>query len=216
MKRQNILAHRGLWTFKEEQNSLDALRSALDSGFGIETDLRDHNGYLVVSHDFPSVDDAILRFDDLLQTVNQYECAKMALNVKADGLLTLLSPHLSASPKPFENAFFFDMSVPDMLPYIDSALDCFARNSEYEKPIFTAVQIEGYWIDDFKGRFDQVTAAESLLAQNFSVAIVSSELHGRNPQKLWEKIKTSGVYKDDRFHICTDLPFDFEKFVKEI
>lgn len=36
-----ILAHRGFWREKKEQNSLASLAKAFEMGFGIETDLRD-------------------------------------------------------------------------------------------------------------------------------------------------------------------------------
>ena len=39
-----ILAHRGFWREKKEQNSLASLAKAFEMGFGIETDLRDGGG----------------------------------------------------------------------------------------------------------------------------------------------------------------------------
>ena len=53
MDRCNILAHRGVWGSKEEQNSRSAIKHALAGGFGIETDIRDHDGQVVLSHDVP-------------------------------------------------------------------------------------------------------------------------------------------------------------------
>jgi hypothetical protein len=41
-----ILAHRGWWTSREHQNSLDALTRALTAGFGVEADIRDCAGRL--------------------------------------------------------------------------------------------------------------------------------------------------------------------------
>lgn len=54
MSKIEILAHRGWWTSREDQNSLDALTRALTAGFGVETDIRDCAGRLVVSHDMPT------------------------------------------------------------------------------------------------------------------------------------------------------------------
>ena len=48
-----ILAHRGYWKKPEEKNSKTAFLRALEFGFGIETDLRDSGGQVVVSHDMP-------------------------------------------------------------------------------------------------------------------------------------------------------------------
>ncbi|EEU7820833.1 hypothetical protein ACPX04_001201 [Campylobacter upsaliensis] len=46
-----ILAHRGFWREKNEQNTLASLAKAFEMGFGIETDLRDGGGNLLLSHD---------------------------------------------------------------------------------------------------------------------------------------------------------------------
>ena len=48
-----ILAHRGIWSDSKSANHPEALTRALEMGFGIETDLRDRNCELVVSHDPP-------------------------------------------------------------------------------------------------------------------------------------------------------------------
>ena len=48
----NIIAHRGLWSEDVNfQNTKLAFQNALKNGFGIETDIRDSNGELVISHD---------------------------------------------------------------------------------------------------------------------------------------------------------------------
>lgn len=49
-----ILAHRGYWLYKEEENTLDAFQRAYENGFGIETDVRDYNEQLVISHNIPA------------------------------------------------------------------------------------------------------------------------------------------------------------------
>ncbi|HEC1569936.1 TPA: hypothetical protein R1X71_000931 [Campylobacter upsaliensis] len=41
-----ILAHRGFWREKNEQNTLASLAKAFEMGFGIETDLRDGGGVI--------------------------------------------------------------------------------------------------------------------------------------------------------------------------
>ena len=63
-----ILAHRGFWTEPAEKNSREALERAFREGFGIETDIRDRNGALVVSHD-PPVGDGLMSFDELLPVI---------------------------------------------------------------------------------------------------------------------------------------------------
>lgn len=46
----DILAHRGLWHVVEQKNTLSSLTDAVSKGFGIETDIRDYQERLVISH----------------------------------------------------------------------------------------------------------------------------------------------------------------------
>ena len=85
----NILAHRGLWNVISEKNSFKSLRLSLDKNFGLETDLRDFAGSLVVSHDPVINGDNILLFEDLLKIYNESKSkATLALNIKADGIIS--------------------------------------------------------------------------------------------------------------------------------
>jgi glycerophosphoryl diester phosphodiesterase len=64
--RSRILAHRGYWLEPGEKNSLSAFRRAFEGGFGIETDIRDLDGELVVSHDPPTRRNAPMGMEDSL------------------------------------------------------------------------------------------------------------------------------------------------------
>ena len=94
MLRANILAHRGLWELPLEANSLESIDRALKGGFGIETDIRDLDGKLVISHDPPSAGDAF----DLKTLLELYRKSKassrVALNIKSDGLCPLIQQKL--------------------------------------------------------------------------------------------------------------------------
>jgi len=85
------LAHRGAWSNRVDQNSFAALCDALDKGFGLETDIRDLNGKLVISHDLPTAGLA-MPLEQLLEYYSQ-GCftSSLALNIKADGLQDSLS-----------------------------------------------------------------------------------------------------------------------------
>jgi glycerophosphoryl diester phosphodiesterase len=61
--KMRIIAHRGFWKMKSEQNTMAAFQRAIENGFGIETDFRYHAGNLVISHDLPR--DKVLTADDL-------------------------------------------------------------------------------------------------------------------------------------------------------
>src|ERR1700761_4609203 len=108
------LAHRGLWTLPAERNSLAAIRDAFASGWGVETDVRDIDGTLVVSHDPPGL--GTLPFAAVVDAYREYGCpGALAVNVKADGLPAMLADALRDVDR--DRWFAFDMSVPDMRQY---------------------------------------------------------------------------------------------------
>ncbi|UVV76362.1 hypothetical protein NXW84_21120 [Bacteroides fragilis] len=47
-----IIAHRGFWNKESEKNTLTAIKRAIDNGYGFETDYRDNNGTIVISHQY--------------------------------------------------------------------------------------------------------------------------------------------------------------------
>jgi glycerophosphoryl diester phosphodiesterase len=87
-----IIAHRGYWKIKSEQNTLGAFKRAFDMGFGIETDFRDLCGQLVISHDLPSNHNYIdaQQFLDLYSEFRRKDLT-LAINIKSDGLHKLIA-----------------------------------------------------------------------------------------------------------------------------
>ena len=141
-----IIAHRGFWLKTEEKNTLVAFHRALENGFGIETDIRDFNGDLVVSHDIPNT--SCQPLPDLFDLYNKaHGKYPLALNIKADGLSLLLKKQLSIFN--IANYFVFDMSVPETLAYIRLGLAVFTRQSEYELTPSLYQKSEGLWLDEF-------------------------------------------------------------------
>ena len=63
-----ILAHRGYWLKEEEKNTEIAFERAFDNGFGVETDLRDLKGEIVISHNMPCGNE--MAFEELLQILD--------------------------------------------------------------------------------------------------------------------------------------------------
>ena len=213
MKRSNILAHRGYWDKVEKQNSFGALKRALDAGFGIETDFRDCNGVIVVSHDPPEGDFLEARaFFELYVELNTF--GRIALNIKADGLQKSLLAMLCESGLPLKNCYAFDMSVPDTLGYIASDIPTYTRLSEYEKsPPFLNCST-GVWVDSFTGTVAQVAEAQRIIAAGNRACIVSPELHHRYHYTLWDEIMAAGLHENPLFELCTDFPqaaYDFFK-----
>lgn len=214
MKIKNILAHRGCWSSTVRQNSRAAIYSALSNGFGLETDIRDFDGEIVISHDPPKSKFDLSCFDlfQMMQT-NRFD-GRIALNVKSDGLQNMLKYQLSQFNDISGHLFVFDMSVPDMLQYKNAGLQFYSRTSDIEPFIALQDSAFGVWVDNFYGEFDQIKIAKSIIDRGLRVSLVSPELHGREHLGLWRDIKNSGLYLHSSFEICTDFPFEaLEYFV---
>lgn len=105
-----VICHRGWWKTKEEQNTLPAFACAFDRGWGVELDVRDCGGELVVSHD-PPVGGRLIRFEQVLDLLWDRPNV-LAVNVKSCGLAPWFAK--LAAPK---NWFFFDVAFYDSLEY---------------------------------------------------------------------------------------------------
>lgn len=211
MEKYRILAHRGWWLTAKEKNSLIALNRAIEHGFGIETDFRDYNGKLVISHD--PVGWGNEQFVDVKDWLNQLpiEYGYIGVNVKSDGLSSLISDLFEQYN--IQRFFVFDMSVPETIRYASVKVPYFVRQSEMEKePIVEPIGLSianGIWLDSFTDdNWYDTELVTNWLDKGFYVSLVSPELHGREHQNIWKKILHSGVYKHPRFMICTDLPMD--------
>lgn len=209
MKRSSILAHRGWWDTPSAKNSAQALERALTAGFGIETDFRDLDGTVVVSHD-PPLTHQNLRTAQwfahlVLRTGNT---GRLALNIKADGLQRSLLETFEAAGVPLAQVFAFDMSVPDTLGYLSAAMPVYARMSEYEDPPTFMDRAQGVWIDNFTGTFPQIAKAQAIMDQGLRAALVSPELHGRDYRPLWDDIFKTRLHENPLFELCTDFPQD--------
>jgi len=213
--RGKILAHRGLWFDPSQANHPESLTRALELGFGIETDLRDRNCEVVISHDPPN--ESAYAFEPLLFKWRNDGILKgrtLALNVKSDGLLEILDGvKLTLGQSPH---FFFDMSFPQQIAFARAGVSLSARLSEFE---FTNPQFwknfqipERYWLDGFNSDWwlnDPVVDAICLSSQ---VAVVSPEIHGRDPGAVWDWFAQM-IEKGCDMLICTDQPEEVLKFI---
>jgi glycerophosphoryl diester phosphodiesterase len=206
-----ILAHRGWWLKPGEKNSVDALIRAVEGGFGVETDLRDHRGRLVIAHDPPT--DASPPFRPLLDRIAA--CAghqpTLALNIKADGLQSLVTATLNGDPD--WPGWVFDMSVPETVHYLQGPIAVFVRQSEYEpEPVFYD-RADGVWLDAFGSNWYDAQLIRFHLACGKKVALVSPELHGRPHRPLWTLIRElEGRDGWGNLYLCTDRPQEARRF----
>ena len=210
LSKENLLAHRGLWHDKEEKNSMNALHKALISGFGVETDLRDSNGNIVLSHDIPKNDSSILDLRWLFDFYVNNNCrGYLALNIKADGLGVEIKKLIDIYQ--ISNYFIFDMSVPDLISNKDLNLNQFCRSSELEDAEKLLPFSKGVWIDKFDGLSYRIEKLRKTIEAFPSAAIVSPELHGLSIKQSkidWQTIKqicaTNEIIKP--IFLCTDFP----------
>lgn len=199
-----IISHRGYWKSPSDKNTSVAFKLSFSLGFGTETDLRDQNSRIVISHDMPIFDAMPLEiFFDIYK--NFPGSLPLALNIKADGLQTELMKLINAYE--IENYFVFDMSVPDGLLYIQKKFQTYTRQSEYEKdPPFYELA-KGVWIDEFHNHWIKNDEITKHINNGKSVSIVSPELHNRPYLEVWQQYKClEEEIGKDKFMICTDFP----------
>lgn len=197
-----IISHRGFWKSDSEKNTLIAFKRSFDHGFGIETDLRDFNGNIVVSHDIPGP--TSLSIDNFFKLYSKYKDLILALNIKSDGLQDLLNEKLIEYG--ISNYFVFDMSVPDLINYSNKNITFFTRVSEFEKDLPMFEKSNGIWLDSFNENWFSAKKIKEFIDMNKKVAIVSSELHGRSKTKLWSILKKSKLNMSEKLILCTDYP----------
>jgi hypothetical protein len=198
-----IIAHRGLWSTRDEQNTLESFKMALDQGYGVELDVRDYAGKVVVCHDTVSHDDT-LDFETVVDLFSRYD-TMLSINIKCDGLVPKIEESLQSLKK--ERYFCFDMSIPETIKYLEREIPIFLRLSEYEPQTSLHRNSQGIWLDAFKSEWwiDE----KSLFNGEKQICIVSPELHGRDASKAWGILKEGELGGD--VLLCTDLP----KFAKD-
>lgn len=209
-----ILAHRGYWNAAIRKNSPLALRTAIEKGYGFESDVRDYMGRMVISHDI--ADASCQDAEEVLRWLAEYgdrHC--FAINVKADGLKSLLQDCIGKYK--ISNYFLFDMSVPQMVEFAETRLRFFTRQSEYETTPVLYGQAAGVWVDGFHGH-EWIT--EPLVRGHISsgkeVCIVSPDLHGNADYRdFWKRLVNYDM-DFSKVLLCTDYPDEAKTFFKNI
>ena len=128
----------------------------------------------------------------------------LALNIKADGLESLLTAALRKYR--VEDYFVFDMSVPDMVGYAAGGVRFFMRHSDLEPQPALYEHADGVWLDAFYSDWIDENTVARHREHGKRVCLVSPELHGRDHLPFWTKLRSmSGVASSDLL-ICTDHP----------
>lgn len=241
MRSENIriIDHRGEWCTSSNQaentvlqNSKVSFLRSFQKGRGVEFDVRDYNGDLVISHDVPK--DKGLTLDMFFQLYVSFKSKAgiLAINIKADGLQEQIKKALELYD--IGNYFLFDMSVPDTIKYATQNLNFCIRESEHERDPrnFSPYLYEkaiGVWIDQFflcpeRGSWVTTEIIKHHLDHSKKVVIVSPELHpwGREAvyKNIWRQYKNifeyllREKYHLDDIYLCTDLPDEAIAFFK--
>jgi len=184
---------------------MDAFRRSFANGYGIETDIRDLSGKIVISHDVPL--GCHVSLQELLNEATHkslYQPVTLALNIKSDGLLSLLEMEVRRHASLSVDCFVFDMSVPDMRSYLNSNFSVFTRLSDAEPVPAWFNLAAGVWLDAFECEWYSLDDVRNLLASGKRVCIVSPELHGRSHHALWARLKP--IWNNPALMLCTDYP----------
>jgi glycerophosphoryl diester phosphodiesterase len=203
-----IISHRGLWNQSTYKNSSLAFQESFKNGFGTETDIRDYNGKLVISHDIANCDS--LDLEEFLELYSNSSNKTLALNIKSDGLTSKLKEILNKYS--IDNYFVFDMSIPDTIPYCLNKINFFIRQSEFENDLPFYDDCNGIWLDSFSSIWYNQDIIENHFKRGKKVCIVSSELHGRDKEILWELLLKENLFKSENLILCTDFPLDAYKY----
>ena len=200
-----ILAHRGYWETEAEKNTKAAFIRAFDNNFGVETDLRDIKGEIVISHNMPKGDE--MTFESLLQLLNGRDLP-LALNIKADGMADEIKRLLNQYNH--TNYFTFDMSIPEMVYQHKIGLKVFTGLSDIVPTPILFEKANGVWLDCFNSDWFGENEIKHILNANKKVCIVSPDLHKRPYKKVWQKYKNI-----KNIMICTDYPIAAKEFFYE-
>lgn len=200
-----IIAHRGFWKVESEKNTRIAFERAFENGFGIETDLRDIKGEIIISHNMPKGGE--ISFEEVLQLLDGRNLT-LALNIKADGQADEIKRLLEKYNH--TNYFTFDMSIPEMVYQHKLGLKVFTGLSDIITHPIMFKEAEGVWLDCFKSDWFGEDEIVNLINQNKKVCIVSPDLHKRDYRQIW------GRYKEIKnIMLCTDYPQEAKEFFHE-
>jgi hypothetical protein len=117
--------------------------------------------------------------------------------------------------RPVSSWFVFDMSVPDLLSYVNAGLPIFTRLSDYENEPVAYQHSAGLWIDGFQRDWSDFDGLAKFLDDGKRIALVSPELHGRSHQAYWSGLRKSVLCSRPEVLLCTDFPVEAAAFFEE-
>lgn len=177
-------------------NDIEGLLSVPKS-LGVEVDIRDSQGRLVLQHD-PFKDGV-----EFAEFLHHYDHGFIILNVKTEGIesevLRLVQEHK------IEDYFFLDLTVPSIVKLSKRGISKIAvRFSEFE-PIENCLALKGkvdwVWIDCFT-KVPLTPGVHQELTRHFKLCLCSPELEGHDEASIRHCISLAKDMKLDA--VCTD------------
>lgn len=221
-----ILAHRANLRGPRscEENSLAACRTALEAGFGLETDLHlDGSGAFYISHD-PLPDASHLSLAPYEKLFRSRPEQVIAVNVKELGYEEKLI-ELYRGGAFGNSAFYFDFELlePKTPGQAQSKIRSLAggagvhlasRLSDRQEPLASCLAIPSdiVWADEFDSLWLTGNHIEQVKSRGRKIYAVSPELHNfsrEEMRKRWADFKTWGVDG-----ICTDYALEALNFFR--
>lgn len=209
----NIIAHRGFWKLNEEKNTICSFQRGIKIHYGIETDIRDFGGELVISHNIADKNCPLV--SEIFEIYrSQKSSVQLALNVKADGIQEKLISLLKKYD--IKNYFLFDMSIPEMVVNERMNLKFYTRHSDIESECVLYDKSCGVWLDSFYDKnWLTPEIIDKHLSNNKAMCIISPEIHGFDNSNYWNMLKNNEYYKNKNISLCTDVPDEAKEFFYE-
>jgi glycerophosphoryl diester phosphodiesterase len=200
----DIICHRGNWMKAPPQNSLAALRASADFS-GIEIDLKNLHGEIVISHD------PIINSQSALPTLSEMLKVNpsifFALNIKEDGL----APALKKTLDPETRYMCFDLSSPELMKYKAAGLKVFERFGDFDRLPDNLHNCAGLVVDVF-GEKNWNPVLENLRDEKLPLFFISPELHQQNVDSTWPIIRDFVSGYEGKVMLCTDFPERADSF----
>lgn len=199
-----IICHRGLWTKHEDQNGMKACLEGMNRFDGIEVDLKNKFGKIVLSHDPLRKNQKAIELESLFE---KNRTSFYALNIKEDGL----GPELQRLLKLYKVKSYmcFDLSSPEKYRYQKLKLRCFDRYGDQDENFL--IRPSGVVIDVFHGANESKFLRKTKgLDPKIPIFIISPELHRREHINFWRKIKN---LPQKQIYLCTDFPDEAKKIL---
>ena len=168
-------------------------------GYGVEVDLRDYDGQIVVQHDPWKNGEAFQRY------MEHFRHRFIVLNVKCEGIEEEVLRIVKT--RKVEDFFFLDLSFPALVKLVRRGERRIAvRFSEHE-PIEGCLAVAGkvdwIWVDCFTD-FPPVLSQRERVLSEFRTCLVAPELQGRPPLEAAAARVIMDRYRASA--VCTKVP----------